>query len=188
MAFDFGLSFQPGADQGNGTNQNEPQGPGPTPVQSAVKLLSLRLPSVVGAQAISPQALLQSPGSAGLGGGQMTPDAFLALLKKLMGQSGAQVPQLSSDGLSNQSGAPRMPTFQPSPSQQAPAFEVKPPNIIPPHIKVGDGSGEGATEGGIGAGGTQPPASEPAGVPSPFDLPRLGSGARQREHDEYHRG
>lgn len=90
----YGLSFMPGADDGTGTNQqNGPQRPAGTPVQSAIKLLSLRLPSVVGANAISPQALLQSPGSAGVGGpGGMGGESLIEWLKKLLQQSQAQTP------------------------------------------------------------------------------------------------
>lgn len=76
----LGVSFQPGAMNGQQSN---------TPVQKAVQLLSLRLPSVIGAQGIAPQALLQSPGGAGFGGGNMSPDAALELLRKLLaGQPG----------------------------------------------------------------------------------------------------
>lgn len=55
-----GVTFQPGlADQ---TTQPRRSNQG---IQEAIKVLSLRLPKVVGAQAIAPSALLQSPGSAG---------------------------------------------------------------------------------------------------------------------------
>lgn len=79
MAYNTGLgvSFQPGADQGQQR----------TPVQRAVQLLSLRLPTVIGAQGISPQALLQSQGGVGFGGG-MPPDAALELLRRLLGSAG----------------------------------------------------------------------------------------------------
>lgn len=83
----YGLSFQPGADQ----NDSQPQGP-PNPVQEAVRLLSLRLPSVVGARAISPQALLQAPGQAGLGAGLSGGNALLEWLKRLLQSSGTGMP------------------------------------------------------------------------------------------------
>src|SRR5687768_7916826 len=61
-----GVSFQPGSSQleqevqhRRGTGR---KGDG---VQEAIKVLSLRLPKVVGAQAVSPSALLKSPGSGG---------------------------------------------------------------------------------------------------------------------------
>ena len=60
-----GVSFQPNdpqrSERGSGPNaSNAPQG-----VQEAIKILSLRLPRVVGARASSPQALLSSPGAGG---------------------------------------------------------------------------------------------------------------------------
>ena len=78
MPDDFGLSFAPfGRD-----NENQP----PSPVQDAVRVLSLRLPTVVGAQGIAPGPLLNSPGLAGLMTGDMTPEAFL---RRLFGMSSA---------------------------------------------------------------------------------------------------
>lgn len=85
----YGLSFQPGAQQ-NGTGGDREQAAGrTTPVQQAIRLLSLRLPSVLGARAIAPQALLGSQGSAGLATGGMSLDEFL---RRLMAQSGAGIP------------------------------------------------------------------------------------------------
>lgn len=56
-----GVTFQPGAMGGEQPNgQRRDQG-----VQEAIKVLSLRLPKVVGAQALAPQPLLTSPGSDG---------------------------------------------------------------------------------------------------------------------------
>lgn len=57
-----GVSFQPGQNGAAGTQPNKPKNTG---VQEAIKVLSLRLPSVVGSRAIAPQALLESPGSGG---------------------------------------------------------------------------------------------------------------------------
>lgn len=58
----IGVNFQPGAqDQMSGGRPSNPnQG-----VQEAIKVLSLRLPKTVGAQAVAPQGLLQSLGGAG---------------------------------------------------------------------------------------------------------------------------
>ena len=57
----IGIQFLPGAQGENGPTS--PRGGG-DPIQEAVRILSLRLPRVVGAQAIAPQALLTSPGGA----------------------------------------------------------------------------------------------------------------------------
>lgn len=89
----FGVSFQPGAQDGQSQQ----------PVQQAIQLLSLRLPSVVGARALAPQALLQSQGGSALGA-QGSPDAALALLQRLLEQSRAQTPpQMGGGGQSDAS-------------------------------------------------------------------------------------
>jgi hypothetical protein len=71
MADDFGLSFsplQPPAFGGPGSNGNNALGNnGPSPVQEAIRILSLRIPRVVGAGALAPLGLLNSLGASGLG-------------------------------------------------------------------------------------------------------------------------
>ena len=57
----IGKSFQPGEDN-KAVNAGEARGSG---VQEAIKVLSLRLPKVVGAQGMTPMPLLQSQGSGG---------------------------------------------------------------------------------------------------------------------------
>lgn len=57
-----GISFQPGLTSGQSPYREGQQSAG---VQEAIKVLSLRLPRVVGAQGIAPQALLSSPGGGG---------------------------------------------------------------------------------------------------------------------------
>ena len=62
----IGVNFQPGSNgqQGqNGQGQSRPSGAGG--IQEAIKVLSLRLPKVVGAQASAPMPLLTSQGSGG---------------------------------------------------------------------------------------------------------------------------
>ena len=52
MTGDFGLSFAP-------TSQNEQQNnPQATPIQNAIKVLSLRIPQFVGAKGMAPDALM----------------------------------------------------------------------------------------------------------------------------------
>lgn len=60
----FGINFQPGMQEQQGQNGNgsRPSGGG---VQEAIKVLSLRLPKVVGAHGIAPMPLLTSEGSGG---------------------------------------------------------------------------------------------------------------------------
>jgi hypothetical protein len=87
----YGLSFQPGSEQSGSNGNGEKKAS--APVQEAVRLLSLRLPSVVGARALAPQTLLNAPGSAGLTGpGGMSVDAMIEWLRKQMQQSGASLP------------------------------------------------------------------------------------------------
>ncbi len=73
-----GVSFQPGSpDQTqNGGPKTNPSGS----VQEAIKVLSLRLPKVVGAQALAPQALL---GSAGSGGNPRVDSVVTGILRKM---------------------------------------------------------------------------------------------------------
>lgn len=61
-----GVNFQPGAQdrEAQPNSGSRPSGSSQG-VQEAIKVLSLRLPKVVGAQAVSPSALLQSQGSGG---------------------------------------------------------------------------------------------------------------------------
>jgi hypothetical protein len=58
----FGISFAPTAQ-----NQQEQQNQHQTPIQDAIRLLSLRIPSFAGSRSPIPDALLQAPGGAGLG-------------------------------------------------------------------------------------------------------------------------
>ena len=87
MAAQYGVSFQPGGEDSGPNGQRRS-----APVQEAVRMLSLRLPTVKGARGISPQALLQSPGGAGANTGGFSLEAALALLRKLRGAN--QPPQL----------------------------------------------------------------------------------------------
>lgn len=85
----LGISFQP-SDQGGMTQQRPGGQTGGSPLQTAIQLLSLRLPSVVGARALAPQQLLQGAGGAGVAGGA-TSAAALQFLRRLLsgGLSGA---------------------------------------------------------------------------------------------------
>lgn len=67
----FGVSFLPNGDQRYQRPQDQAGGLGRAPLQEAVKILSMRVPRVVGANPLAPLALLQSPGSAGLQPGQL---------------------------------------------------------------------------------------------------------------------
>jgi hypothetical protein len=60
----FGVSFMPGGDQ-----QYQRPGGNVNPVQEAIRVLSLRVPKVVGASPLAPLALMTSKGSGGLPSG-----------------------------------------------------------------------------------------------------------------------
>lgn len=107
----YGLSFQPGTDQeASGQDRDRTN---VAPAQEAIRLLSLRLPSVVGARAISPDALLRGGGSADFGTNGFTLDAALELLRKLRTTNlppqlqGPQSGSADSGGRSSQSSAGR---------------------------------------------------------------------------------
>src|SRR5688572_16227147 len=100
-----GVNFQPGG--GQDLTQERPRNAG-SDVQEAIKVLSLRLPKVVGAQAAVPQALMQSQG----GGGNRVDSVVNQILARIMptGQPQSQP----------------MPTMAPQQPQQAPAPQGAP--------------------------------------------------------------
>lgn len=57
--YGLGVSFQPGQ---NGGGPQGPVGSRPAPIQTAIRLISARLPSVVRGRPIAPPELLESPG------------------------------------------------------------------------------------------------------------------------------
>lgn len=86
--YGFGVSFLPNGD--SRFDRTKPgQQPGASsvaPVQEAIKVLSLRMPRVVGANPLAPMALLQSRGGQGL------PEGMLQQLLRTMGQMPATNP------------------------------------------------------------------------------------------------
>lgn len=116
-----GVNFQPGSGFGGQTRKADSRAP--EGVQEAIKVLSLRLPKVVGAQAVSPQALLTSQGS----GGNPNVDS---LVEKVL-----QRVFPSQTGGSPAPAAPMIPTAEPPPMQQeGPQFSggyAPPPAPIP---------------------------------------------------------
>lgn len=164
----IGVSFQPGMD-GYGQGGTTPQaGAGKrNPVQEAIKVLSLRLPKVVGARAISPQGLLESSGS----DGSRVDSVVNQVLSRMFptaaptGDGGGGMPpmQAASFGMVPESSAPPTgPSFSLQPNAATPQTNLrregahvsyatpfgrpKPPNIV---TDVPD-------FGGIAAAGAQP--------------------------------
>lgn len=174
----FGLSFSP-LGQGGPTNPNNPGTPSGSgnPVQDAIKVLSLRIPKVVGAGAPSPQVLLGGagggmggaasvPGGAGLGGNAAM---FEQLLRQLFGGGGSV------------GTAPSGPQFDPMQGNSGPAMPPQPnqagpfngPLPTPPR----PGSGPTPTFGyGDGTNPAPLPAGEASDLPWNNGGPVLGNG------------
>ena len=110
-----GLTFQPGVSSNEATPFPKKAQPG-SGVQEAIKVLSLRLPKVVGAQGIAPQALLQSPGSAN--------SRVDAVVNRVLGRI---LPGAGAGGPGSETGASGAPMVQMPPG--APSFGGTP---IPP--------------------------------------------------------
>lgn len=111
----MGVSFQPGA---SAIGQSKPQGGTQTGggVQEAIKVLSLRLPRVVGAQAIAPQGLLNSPGS----GGSRVDSVVNQVLAKYFPTGGQPAQSVGME-----------PSFDPHQGAQQPAFTAQTPYSSP---------------------------------------------------------
>lgn len=127
MGMDIGQSFSPT----DAAQQNQQQTGQLTPVQQAIKILSLRIPHQGGASAITPNALLTAPGAAGLVGGPMD---IMAILRRLLqpgggvgpapaGLSNAPVPNVTPGG---PPGLPSMPFFGAAPPPPPPSMTPLP--------------------------------------------------------------
>lgn len=87
---EMGLTFSPAASMDR--TAGKPTDPNAN-VQEAIRTLSLRLPSIVGAKSIAPAALLSGQGSAGLmtpGQQSGAPLALQQILQQLFGAGGAR--------------------------------------------------------------------------------------------------
>lgn len=102
-----GVNFQPGSLQQEQERRRSQTGTAQG-VQEAIKVLSLRLPKVVGAQAVAPQALLQSPGS---GGNSRVDSIVQSVMAKFFPGQGSPAPS-----------APMQEQPAPQPTQGAPSF------------------------------------------------------------------
>src|SRR3990167_2804031 len=103
MAGPFGISFVPGQSQDpqNGMAGGR-MGASRSPMQEAVKVLSLRVPKFYGSQSLAPAPLLQAPGGMGQPGarGNVTAQALaqMAGLPPSMGMPQMPAPQIPTLG------------------------------------------------------------------------------------------
>lgn len=171
----IGKSFQPGEDKA--VQAGEARGSG---VQEAIKVLSLRLPKVVGAQAATPMPLLQSQGS---GGNPRVDSIVQSVLSKIFPTQGPSGPAPVL-GPKPEESSP-MPIGGPSfTGSLAPSYrpkqEQEPFNRIPipsPRVVVDTPFGQGDLNVGIDG---RPMGPVPGGVVTPAPniddiLKRLGS-------------
>lgn len=136
MADNFGVTFAPYQDP-SGQNASV------TPIQQAIKMISLRIPRVAGAAAPAPAALLNSPGGAG------RPDVHSAvlqtILKTIMGGS------------------------LPMSDQAPPVSPVGPPPMADPGIAPSPVSDSRPIDpGGVSHIAPPEPAPAPPSTPNPF--------------------
>lgn len=115
----IGISFLPSQEQAAmGPHQGQMEG---VPEQ-AFKILSMRLPRVLGARAMSPEGLMNAPGSAGMGGNPLAA-VFEALLKTMSG------------GQPGGWNAPQMPRYKDTPPTGGTFGPSLPPGSRPPSPK-----------------------------------------------------
>lgn len=118
----FGLSFLPGGDANDGADPGVAQ---PERIQEAIRLLSLRLPRVLGAHPIAPRGLLQAPPQ----GPGMNTAMMLQALMAMAGMGGPPGGLPMGGG-----GAPRIGI-----GQELPPGVVRPPgppNLPPPGVPI----------------------------------------------------
>jgi len=162
----IGISFSPGQ-----SDQQQQQGTGGSPsgappLQQALQLLSLRLPRVLGANALAPSALLNASGASGLAGPRdVSLEQWLA---RLFGHGG-----FVSNGWAGSGGlASHSPTGTP--------FDIPPPSAPLPRISAGQLDPGAPPGSGGGPRANVPLIPIPGGSPRfavPRNPPGVGSAA-----------
>lgn len=166
----FGVSFSPA---GGGPGQQAQNGARPNPIQQAIQTLSLRIPQAAGAGAFTSQALLNSPGGSGFGGGAPVDAAnTLEMIKKILfgnqgapGQGGPQMPMPMPGRVGPM--PPSMPGPTPGGFQPPDPPPYQPPPQAPmmsPHFSPIEGTGAPAPPQGTSYG------NDGRGVPMPDPL------------------
>lgn len=175
MADQFGISFVPGQQQPGGPGgEGDPSGGPVSPVQQAIRLLSLRLPKFSGPNGFAPPSLLNGPGAQGNpafgpnpmfsappgGGGRGNP--LLEALLRMAGGGGGGLPGMPGGG---GTGAPHVipgdlsNVPRPEPVGSAPVpIPPDAPSIMYNPAPPGTGNrGTGPTWSPMPAPGTMPP-------------------------------
>lgn len=163
MADQMGVSFIPTAE--NQAQQGPQQGQMEGDLASAFKILSLRLPRVLGAQSIAPSSVMNGAGSAGALGGFNPYAAVFDALLKAAGLSGG-----SSGGSTGASGMPGSASGMPGGAPSVPAPRIgaggstPPPNIWNPPTP-NPPTGGGRIRIPTNPGGATPPPPVQVGIP-----------------------
>jgi hypothetical protein len=128
MADTFGLSFTPGQPQNgqqSGQQGGQPRG-NVSPVQQAIQTLSLRIPRVVGAGGLAPQALLTAQGGSALGNPNSA-SVLEEIRRRLFGPAPTATPGTYTP--------PNPPPYVPTPSWNPPTLSPSPtrPSYPPPY-------------------------------------------------------
>lgn len=190
----IGVSFQPGADQFGQQNGNG-RPSGGSGVQEAIRVLSLRLPRVLGAQSAASMPLLTSQGS---GGNPRVDSIVNQVLSRVGGMGGGQQPMMQPwQPDMGTAGGPAFEGTQHRAPQQAP---WSPPPGFTPRITVDNPGGqrprwpEQTFQDDYFGGGGQPPGMfgelppnfQPPTPPPPPTNPAFGDIGRRL--GEYQRG
>lgn len=158
-----GVSFQPG--QGGTAQQNGNGNGAPNAgnsVQEAIKILSLRLPKVVGAQGVAPQRLLESMGS---GGNPQIDSVLTRVWQKIFPNAVPTSPIDFSYMGGSDPGASSTPSYSQPQYQTEQRTPWRPPQGFDPRVIVGGPlAPRWPNQAGVDGGGGFPPASiiEPA--------------------------
>lgn len=139
MPAQVGRTFQPTTGMDNSQKDRNAK------VQEAIKLLSLRLPSVVGARPVAPGQLLAGQGAGGLGAGGG--ESGIQLLRRLLAMAGGgSMPGMTSGAPMGGGMAPSTPT--PRIGVDRPITTETPQLQTAPTIPNGGGYVGGLTKGG----------------------------------------
>ena len=196
MPRQIGTSFQPGVDDQQGAFGSGGPRRAPTPGQSPIRLLNLRLPSVVGSRAPINQTLLTNPGGAALGDSQTSVMRALQAMSRPAGSvptppmaspmaGGVSAPPVASQSYIPAAASPAaQPFFQPPAPTPAPQpqgdgrpstperEDRSPDRPSPPPVvqQGGGGGGVGAPPPRVTPGDTKPhPEPIPEGpLPDPY--------------------